>query len=140
MPKMIQDSTTGKFTGRAPDPDNDWKSEPLVWERAYPNPAPAQPEAINAIGVDLELTNDAGERVQIIGLTKRKKAQPQTTLPVVTQGWQYREGGRKIAPAGQRKGTCSKCKGPLDNAERRYCNACAAAANRASRERRKERA
>jgi len=130
MAKMIKDATTGKFTGRAPDPDNDWKHERLVWERACPDPAPAQPETVYASGVDVELVNDVGERIQIIGATKSRKV----------QGWEYREGGRKIAPAGQRKGICSKCKGPLDNPERRYCNACAAAANRASRERRKEKA
>lgn len=35
MAKMIKDTRTGKFTGRAPDPDNDWKRPwRLVWERA----------------------------------------------------------------------------------------------------------
>jgi len=43
MAKMIKDATTGKFTGRAPDPDNDWKSAPLVWERATPEEPTTRP-------------------------------------------------------------------------------------------------
>lgn len=121
--KMIKDSTTGKFVGRAPDPDNDWKHERLVWERAYPNPAPAQPEAINAIGVDLELTNDAGERVQIIGLTKRKKAQewqPTETAPIDAPRATQR------AKRGKRSNQCSRCGAEIDNKKSYFCKSCRA--------------
>ena len=31
MPKMIKNAL-GQFVGRAPDPDNDWKHAPLVWQ------------------------------------------------------------------------------------------------------------
>jgi len=73
MAKMIQDAATGKFVGRAPDPDNDWKSEPLVWERAAPEETTATrptPYRINPRATKLERrceccgkTFDALERV-----------------------------------------------------------------------------
>lgn len=51
--RMLKD-TSGKFIGKAPDPENDWKAEPLVWERVggdepepiakVETPAPPEPQ------------------------------------------------------------------------------------------------
>lgn len=49
--------------------------------------------------------------------------------------WKFREGGRKIAPHGQRRDTCSKCGSQLENLKQRYCKKCAAEAKALSRQR-----
>lgn len=49
--------------------------------------------------------------------------------------WKPVVGGRKIAPHGQRRDTCSKCGGQLENLKQRYCKKCAAEAKALSRQR-----
>ena len=69
----------------------------------------------------VSLTNDLGEDVVLIA------PNPKIWKPV--------EGGRKIAPHGQRRSTCSKCGGQLENLKQRYCKKCAAEAKALSRQR-----
>lgn len=107
--RMLKD-ISGRFTGKAPDPENDWKAEPLVWERVgddEPEPVAKVEPAIqpsgktDEAGMTISLVNSANEPVTMIGVGQRRKR-------------------------GQRSDSCSRCGGERDSAKSYYCKACRA--------------